>query len=92
MVSITIRNGGDDLKYIIPQRPDYAFRDLLKDSCEFFDKGDAKDYIFMDEQNNIFPLHPPAREFLIKSKLNYIKQFIFFILNFNKNIYINFKK
>ncbi len=67
-MSINIKYSGDTLKYIIPQRPDYTFSDLLEDTCDFFDKGDAKDFIFMDELNNIFPLHPPVREFLSKSK------------------------
>lgn len=71
LMSINIRCGGDNLRFIIPQKPDYTFNDLLDDSCEFFDIGDSNNYIFYDELNNIFPLHPPVREFLSKSKLKY---------------------
>jgi hypothetical protein len=68
MINIYCEFERKNKKFIIPLRNNYTFRDLLVDSCKFFDKKNSNNYIFKTSNEDIVPLEPPIpiRKFLSK--------------------------
>lgn len=63
-----LKYNGYTVDFYIPNIGNYSFHNLLVESCEIFGLDNPKDYIITDELNNIFPLYPSLKSFVLESK------------------------
>jgi hypothetical protein len=61
---INIKYMGQMMKYIYPNNPNYYFKNLLYDVCQFFGLKNPNEYTFKDDINYIWPLNTSVADFM----------------------------
>jgi hypothetical protein len=64
---VSVKYMGQNLKYILPDIPEYNFQNLLEDTCGVFSVL-HEDYYFKDSTNCVWPLVPPVLDYLSENK------------------------
>jgi hypothetical protein len=67
MPYVSVKYHGQNIRYLIPEIPNYTFKNLLEDTCAVFGIDSWKDFYFKDNSNCVWPLCPPVLDYLSHS-------------------------